>query len=172
MTAGIYRIRNTVNDMVYIGQSKNLDKRIREHRQDLRRGDHANEHLQNAWNLYGEQSFEFSVVAYISDLGCLDSAEAGWFYLTRCCDRRHGYNVAAVPSSPMRGRSHSPSSRARLSAALKGRKRKFTPEHLANLRKPHKSPPPFSGEHRAKLSAAAKRRHARLPAQPQSGDCR
>jgi len=173
VTAGIYRIRNLVNDKVYIGQSKNLEKRLREHRQDLKRGDHPNSYLQNAWNL--GQEFEFSVVMYIGDLSCLDSAEAGWFYLTRCCERAYGYNMSVVPSSPMRGRKHSEATKRALSEKLKGRKRgPFPPEHMARLRKPHKSPPPFSDEHRANLSAAQRARYARiragLPAKSLAGD--
>lgn len=59
---GIYIIVCLVNSRVYIGQSKHIQKRWLEHREELQNGCHCNKHLQNAWNKYGEKSFVFSVL--------------------------------------------------------------------------------------------------------------
>ena len=59
---GIYFISNKVNGKRYIGSSKDIEQRFRAHRSELNRGVHRNVHLLNAWNKYGEESFEFSVV--------------------------------------------------------------------------------------------------------------
>lgn len=62
-TAGIYKIRNKVNGKYYVGSSNNIKRRVLyEHFGMLRDGDHFNKHLQNAWNKYGEDSFEVLVV--------------------------------------------------------------------------------------------------------------
>ena len=60
---GIYKITNIVNGFVYIGQTtQGFQKRYWMHQWHLRKGKHDNQHLQNAWNLYGENNFQFSVV--------------------------------------------------------------------------------------------------------------
>jgi len=55
---GLYKIVNTVNGHWYVGStSMGFAKRFRNHREKLRKGNHANPHLQNAYNKYGEKSF-------------------------------------------------------------------------------------------------------------------
>ena len=59
---GIYAIKNIINDKIYIGSSKNLHKRIDDYKYNLRHNKHRNQYLQNAWNKYGEKSFEFNII--------------------------------------------------------------------------------------------------------------
>jgi group I intron endonuclease len=60
--AGIYAIVNSVTGARYIGQAINIQNRWNEHRRCLREDTHSNEHLQSAWNKYGEQAFRFEVL--------------------------------------------------------------------------------------------------------------
>ena len=62
--SGIYNITNTVNGKVYIGQAYDINKRKRQHFNDLKRNKHRNKHLQSAYNKYGEDSFLFNVILY------------------------------------------------------------------------------------------------------------
>jgi hypothetical protein len=62
MCSGIYKIENTINSKVYVGSSNNIKVRWRKHKALLRHNKHPNQHLQNAWNKYGEDVFIFSVV--------------------------------------------------------------------------------------------------------------
>lgn len=62
MTCGIYKITNTANGKVYIGSSVDVRGRFNSHRSDLRQNKHGNQHLQRAWNLYGEHSFVFEII--------------------------------------------------------------------------------------------------------------
>lgn len=55
-------IRNKVNGKKYIGQSVDIEKRFYEHKRTLRKNKHNNEHLQRAWNKYGESKFEFKII--------------------------------------------------------------------------------------------------------------
>ena len=45
-----------------MGQSINIDKRLKWHKARLRSQKHPNKHLQSAWNLYGEDKFEFEIL--------------------------------------------------------------------------------------------------------------
>ena len=59
---GIYKIENTVNGKVYIGQSVDITDRWEHHRSELKNNRHGNAHLQASWNKYGEDSFTFTVL--------------------------------------------------------------------------------------------------------------
>lgn len=59
---GIYMILCMVNDYRYIGETSNIASRLASHKKDLRRNSHNNENLQKDFNLYGELSFEFTVL--------------------------------------------------------------------------------------------------------------
>lgn len=60
--SGIYCIINIYNGKRYIGSSKNIRKRLWGHRAELRHNKHDNQYLQNAWNKYGEDKFDFYVI--------------------------------------------------------------------------------------------------------------
>lgn len=60
--SGIYLIRNSRTKKVYIGSAVNIKQRWREHYKSLQRKTHGNRHLQNAWNKYGEKTFEFKIL--------------------------------------------------------------------------------------------------------------
>ena len=72
--SGIYCIENKINHKSYIGSSKNLYQRLLKHFALLRHNKHENAHLQNAWNKYGESSFEWSIIE-ICDISILTERE-------------------------------------------------------------------------------------------------
>lgn len=59
---GIYKIINNINGKSYIGSSRNICNRLRCHYYELRNNKHCNKRLQNSWNKYGEENFEFQLV--------------------------------------------------------------------------------------------------------------
>jgi group I intron endonuclease len=65
---GIYCIRNIVNNKVYIGKSKDIHKRIIQHKCQLRKKYvDENQHLINSWHKYGEKSFEYFVLEFLEE---------------------------------------------------------------------------------------------------------
>ena len=60
--SGIYKIINKVNGKYYVGSSKCIKNRWSQHKADLRNNNHKNDYLQNAWNKYGENNFEFIII--------------------------------------------------------------------------------------------------------------
>jgi len=59
---GVYTITNKINGKVYVGSSADINKRWNYHRRKLSKNSHKNKHLQNAWNKYGKNNFEFRVM--------------------------------------------------------------------------------------------------------------
>jgi group I intron endonuclease len=65
---GIYKITNTINNKVYIGQSDRLNQREREHFYRLENQTHSNEHLQRSYNKHGKDIFLFEIIEETDDL--------------------------------------------------------------------------------------------------------
>lgn len=61
---GVYQITNKINEHKYIGSSINIWRRWGSHLVELRKSTHTSTYLQNAWNKYGEDNFEFSVLVF------------------------------------------------------------------------------------------------------------
>jgi len=95
MKSGIYSIRNKTTGKYYIGSSKNYKFRLYNHRKKLKQGKHANEYLQNAFNKYGLDDFEFEVLEeYTEELLC--AMECYWCNILKVHNRDFGYNIKPI----------------------------------------------------------------------------
>lgn len=123
----VYEIKNLINGKRYIGSTVNKRKRWRRHRNWLQDNKHSNNHLQNAWNKYGEENFEFSVLEKVGDEDNLLDKEQE--YLDK---EDPEYNVAIDAKASMRGISgedhpwygakHTEEAKKKMSEAHKGKK--------------------------------------------------
>ena len=87
---GIYMIKCKINNKVYIGQSKNIKKRFNYHRSALNRNNHDNDLLQNDWNKYGQDYFEFNIIVECEEHK-LNELEREYINEYKSCD--FGYNM-------------------------------------------------------------------------------
>lgn len=76
---GIYGIK-LADEIVYIGQSRNISRRIANHRSYMAKGDerHENRYLCRACAKYGIDAFEFFVVEQVDDFSALTRREQYW----------------------------------------------------------------------------------------------
>ena len=75
----IYEIVNVKNGHKYIGSAlKGFEWRKRKHLRELKSHKHHNRHLQNAYDLYGEESFQFNILEAITDCNVLIQKEQEW----------------------------------------------------------------------------------------------
>lgn len=103
---GIYKILNIKNNKYYIGKSKNLSHRWIIHKHYLQKNTHHNKHLQNAWNKYGESSFQFIICDIVKTNEELSIKEQN--YLNICKSNPSlSYNISYNSTSGMCGRKHS-----------------------------------------------------------------
>lgn len=89
---GIYKIINIINGKFYVGSSINIIGRWAKHKSDLRSKRHTNPHLQNAFNKYGEQSFNIEVIEEVKKENIL-SREQFWLDQTKSYLPQIGYNI-------------------------------------------------------------------------------
>lgn len=97
-TSGIYKITNTANGRVYIGQSFNVESRVAAHKRQLVRGAHENQKLQRAWEKYGERSFSFEILESVNDTLSLTEREQFWIDLLDAAGSG-GYNMCPAAGS-------------------------------------------------------------------------
>lgn len=92
MKAYIYQIKNLENGKLYIGSTIGPDRRFYEHKYDLNKQAHHAEHLQKAWNKYGENSFEFSLLEE-TEIENRFKRERFWILTERTLNPDYGYNT-------------------------------------------------------------------------------
>ena len=59
---GVFLIRNTVTNKIFLASGQNLEGIINRHKFDLTHGSHKNKQLQADWNGLGPANFAFEVV--------------------------------------------------------------------------------------------------------------
>ena len=88
--SGIYMCRCTVNNQCYIGQSRDIKFRIQQHRSALKCQKHWNAYLQNCYNKYGKEAFEWTVLEYC-DPEQLNEREI--YYISKLNTFENGFNL-------------------------------------------------------------------------------
>lgn len=97
--SGIYKITNKVNGKIYIGSSKNITYRWRQHLDELCTGTHCNSKLQLDFNKYGIENFTFEIVEFVSNLNKLLEREQYHINKNNCYSEDVGYNIAIAKKS-------------------------------------------------------------------------
>lgn len=78
-TTGIYAIQNKITGMAYVGQTaNNFGDRRDSNFAKLRHNKHDNVGLQEDWNKYGEQNYEFRILEILEDCSNIDDREKFW----------------------------------------------------------------------------------------------
>lgn len=107
----IYKIRNVINNKIYIGSTNNIKKRWNNHRSKLNNNLHENQYLQQAWNKYGQDNFEFLIIEEVNDENRIEK-EILHIENTKCYERKIGYNFDKNPTdksgknNPFYGKQH------------------------------------------------------------------
>ena len=156
---GVYAVVNLVNGKRYIGSTVNSFRgRWAAHKRRLAVRKHCNDHLQNAWNKYGEDCFRFDVLERCLPANCLAREQ---YYLNewKTWNSDIGYNICRTAGSTlgvkhteaskkkMKGKTRSKEARRNISAAKLG---KAFSEEVRNARRGK----PRSEETRRKISVS------------------
>lgn len=125
---GIYQIINKINDHAYVGSAVDIKRRWAWHKSRLNKGKHYNPYLQHAWNKYGKENFEFSMVEKIVEKSLLLKVEQS--YLDNL---KLKYNMSPTAGGGDQGEE----ARRKISLASKGNKsnlgRCFSEDHKRRI---------------------------------------
>jgi group I intron endonuclease len=124
---GIYIIRNRINNKEYVGSSiKSFGSRFNNHLADLRTNTHVNAILQNSWNKYGEDNFEFIILEVLpNDNTLILDREQYWIDTLNPV-----LNINKIAKNRT-GMKHTEEVRLKMSNSHKGKK--FSKKHRENI---------------------------------------
>jgi len=98
-------LKNIVTGQMYVGSSRDVKIRWKNHRTELRGDRHHSHRLQENWNRHGEDSFVFGVIERC-DEDELVEREQYWMDHYESYTKGTGLNVASNAFSPMLGKRH------------------------------------------------------------------
>ena len=65
--SGIYKITNIINNDCYIGKSKNIEHRWKQHKYRYKKDEYKNYYIYRAFKKYGIENFKFEVLEYCDE---------------------------------------------------------------------------------------------------------
>lgn len=96
MKAGVYMIKRKGSDHCYVGSSKNIAARKRSHFWFLNSKQHHSTKLQRAWDKYGPDAFDFSVLLYCDEKNLLMYEQ---IFIDALSAQKLGYNICKKAGS-------------------------------------------------------------------------
>ena len=176
---GVYQIYFTGDiTLRYIGSSRDIKQRWRPHKSGLKKGNHGNKPLQEAYNKYGIDNLKFFVIEYLHDdtpQDVLFSVEQYWIDTVGFDNLYNVYPKAGSPegaivtedtkqkkSEAMKGKQLTDEHRQKISVANRGKK--FTEEHKqkkseASIRFYQENPDFQKGENHYNYGKPSKKRN-------------
>lgn len=94
--SGIYKIINIENGKYYIGSAVDIKNRWKTHKRLLKNNKHYNNHLQSAYNKYGNENFLYEVIEETENL---IEREQFWLDKLNANDNSFGYNKRIIATS-------------------------------------------------------------------------
>jgi group I intron endonuclease len=94
--SGIYKIINKLDGKYYVGSDSdiNCNTRWNDHKSKLKRNKHYNTHLQNSWNKYGGENFEYKVVEIFKNISSENLSDIEQLYLNESkLEKNKCYNI-------------------------------------------------------------------------------
>ena len=82
----IYKLTNLINNKIYIGQTNNIERRMKEHMYDKRK----NKPIHSAIEKYGVENFSLQILYYGEDY---NKEEKKWIEFYKSNNKENGYNI-------------------------------------------------------------------------------
>jgi group I intron endonuclease len=114
--SGIYVIKNTVNDRVYVGSSNNLYKRFNAHKNCLLKENHPNKALTNFCLVYGINKLYVDVIEFCETENLIEREN---YYIVKYSGYGHGFNCCPKAESSFKDVKVSDETKLKLSVARK-----------------------------------------------------
>ncbi len=127
--SGIYCIENKINSKKYIGLGVSTQRRTNDHIRWLRKNNHYNKYLQNAWNKYGEENFKFYVILKTAkNRFVLQICEKFFIFIHQSHISKNGYNMTWGGDQPPKM-----SDEQKIRTSMRFRRENLSPERLKKM---------------------------------------
>lgn len=93
---GIYKISNIKTNLVYIGSSNNLQRRLHRHFYELSHNIHKNYKIQNDFNSFGLDSFYVEILITFENITIQELRNQERYYIEKYNSLQNGYNLVPV----------------------------------------------------------------------------
>jgi len=153
MKSGIYKIRNIINDKVYIGSAFNIKQRWNRHLNELKQNKHHSPKLQRSFNKYGFDNFIFEIIE-LCEKELLIEREQYW--VDFLSSYNNGYNSTPNVIKPMLGRKHTEITKKLMSEKHLGKKVSSKTKEKLSLINKGKKYDIYTKERNLKISNALK----------------
>lgn len=155
MVSGIYMIQNVKTNQKYIGQSINIEKRLKDHLKKLKNNNHENDFLQKSFNKYQEKNFKVFILttfdnktSFLKEV--LNDSEKFFIRAYNTYKNKRDYNltpggdfnpmmslesrkklskVHSGKNNPMYGKHHTEETRKKMSQSRSGKKHHMFGKH-------------------------------------------
>lgn len=138
---GIYKIINKLDGKIYVGQSRNVHRRMNDVHKECR-------YLIYAIEKHGKENFESSIVEYC-DKSELNDKEKYWIKELHSHVSENGYNISWGGLNSMEGRKHTEESKKKISDAVKGENHPLFGKHHSEESKRKNSESQLGEKHHA-----------------------
>lgn len=91
----IYKITNNLNGKIYIGQTKNFNRRINEYKHRSKKKDCCNYHILEVMHDIGFDNFKYEIIDYTTDKDDANIKESLWISEYNSNDSQYGYNMSS-----------------------------------------------------------------------------
>lgn len=138
---GIYAIKNSINNKVYIGSAISFKRRFRIHKCDLLKGRH-NKRLQNFVNKYGFDVLWFEIIESVDKKEDLINREQFWINHYKSYISKNGFNICKIAGSTLSvkmPKSHRDASKKRMLGNKLSLNRNWSKEEKEKIGKRSKS---------------------------------
>ena len=152
LNSGIYKITNIVTNDCYIGSALNLRKRKSKHFSDLKLNKHFATYLQNSYNKYGIDSFQFEILVKCPKEYLIKLEQ--WFL----DNLNPSFNTRKISENSL-GVKYSEEAKQKISKIHKGKK--LSEDTKYKISEANKGRV-FSEEHKLKLSQSSNKRKGRI----------
>ena len=98
--SGIYIIKNTINDKVYIGSAVCIKQRFIGHKNQFKKQEH-NDRFQNFVNKYGFNTLIFEIIEYVDNVEKLIEREQYWIDYYESWKSKKGFNICKTAGSTL-----------------------------------------------------------------------
>lgn len=98
---GVYMITSINTGLLYIGSSKDINRRFYQHRRELKKGEHYNKRMQRTINKFGQQDFIYQILEETTEENLLE-VEQKYIDSLGVCNKEIGFNVSEIARNNFR----------------------------------------------------------------------